>query len=225
MATCGTSYISTNPAPALFGFRNPDQKKSKSLAPKPPRQRGDGRRPFQSHGSLKRQSLERLVCPFSKVGPMCEIESEVLMGRPAEAGRAQWGLVHYVTGGFMCRQPQQKSGSKQPRSNQHQHHAEAQEPQSGQILRLSWSVSTSAANLEHGHLIWLWLFTERTPALTNLRFNLQEEIIHNGMGKPADAKLTVNQVYVSNWARWRFSFKDYSLKFVAFGETWGRSQL
>lgn len=36
---------------------------------------------------------------------------------------------HHVAGGFMCRQPQQKSGSKQPRSNQHQHHAEAQEPQ------------------------------------------------------------------------------------------------
>ena len=35
----------------------------------------------------------------------------------------------HVAGGFMCRQPQQKSGSKQPRSNQHQHHAEAQEPQ------------------------------------------------------------------------------------------------
>lgn len=36
---------------------------------------------------------------------------------------------HHVAGGFMCRQPQQKSGSKQPRSNQHQHHAEAQQPQ------------------------------------------------------------------------------------------------
>lgn len=36
---------------------------------------------------------------------------------------------HHVAGSFMCRQPQQKSGSKQPRSSQHQHHAEAQEPQ------------------------------------------------------------------------------------------------
>ena len=35
---------------------------------------------------------------------------------------------HYVAGVFMCRQPQQKSGSEQPRSNQHQHLAEAQNP-------------------------------------------------------------------------------------------------
>lgn len=55
-------------------------------------------------------------------GPYLSPEGCCLQGRTACVG-------HHVAGSFMCRQPQQKSGSKQPRSNQHQHHAEAQEPQ------------------------------------------------------------------------------------------------
>jgi len=52
------------------------------------------------------------------------------------------GIMHWVglcVAGFtMCRQPQQKSGSKQPRSNKHQHHAVASVPPT----RSSWDRTT-----------------------------------------------------------------------------------
>lgn len=39
------------------------------------------------------------------------------------------GGRRHVAGCFMCRQPQQKSGSRQPRASQHQHRTEAPGPQ------------------------------------------------------------------------------------------------
>lgn len=69
----------------------------------------------------------------------------VCFGRTACVG-------HHVAGSFMCRQPQQKSGSKQPRSNQHQYHAEAQEPQPFHLERCftPWQI-TAHKNPSLGH--------------------------------------------------------------------------
>lgn len=64
----------------------------------------------------------RFLHVLGENGPYLSPEGCCLEGRTACVG-------HHVAGIFMCRQPQQKSGSKQPRSNQHQYHAEAQEPQ------------------------------------------------------------------------------------------------
>ena len=48
--------------------------------------------------------------------------------RPQQPRSGGVYVGHDVAAGFMCRQPQQKSGGEQPRSNQHQYHAEHKAP-------------------------------------------------------------------------------------------------
>ena len=66
----------------------------------------------------------------------------------------------------MCRQPQQKSGSKQPRSNQHQHHAEAQEPQPLHLK--DYAMPTCVTKLDQKQDLFLYLYKRSVENQINM---------------------------------------------------------
>lgn len=108
------------------------------------------------------------------------------------AGRLQ--CRYHVAGCFMCRQPQQKSGSRQPRSSQHQHHTEAQGPQPPCLQYLSNRINQPKV---------IWNQTIWFEDIANIgKFNrkmLDADTTAGKTGSTSNSACKVKYFFILNW--------------------------